>query len=40
MPKDNITDELRKAWMDVLTVQHPRIKFEIKSLDEFVSLTP
>lgn len=36
MPKENITDALNNKWLSKLNSINPRIKFEIKSLDEFI----
>ncbi|MBJ2124825.1 fibronectin type III domain-containing protein [Flavobacterium sp. IB48] len=37
MPKDNITDELRKKWMKKLKLENPKIEFEIKAIEDFVN---
>lgn len=36
MPKANITPELRTAWMNKLSTVDPKIKFEIKALEDFI----
>ena len=36
MPKTNITPELTTTWMSVLKSENPKIKFEIKALENFL----
>jgi hypothetical protein len=36
MPKENITDALETEWLSKLNYINPKIRFEIKSLDEFI----
>jgi hypothetical protein len=36
MPKENITDALTSIWLNKLNTVNPKIKFEIKSLEDFV----
>lgn len=36
MPKENITDELKISWLNKLSTINPKIKFEIKALEEFI----
>ncbi|SDD34509.1 hypothetical protein SAMN05216323_11445 [Williamwhitmania taraxaci] len=36
MPKANITPELKAIWMNKLNTVNPKIKFEIKALEDFI----
>jgi len=36
MPKANITPELKTTWMNKLNSVNTKIKFEIKSLEDFI----
>jgi hypothetical protein len=36
MPKANITDALKTTWMNKLNTVDPKIKFEIKALEDFI----
>lgn len=36
MPKANITEALKNTWMNKLNTVNPKIKFEIKALEDFV----
>lgn len=36
MPKANITKALKTTWMNKLNTVDPRIKFEIKALEDFI----
>lgn len=36
MPKENITEALKITWMNKLNTVNPKIKFEIKALDDFI----
>ena len=37
MPKENITPTLSAEWMSRLNTVDPKIKFEIKALEEFIN---
>ncbi|WP_113637147.1 fibronectin type III domain-containing protein [Nubsella zeaxanthinifaciens] len=37
MPKANITEALKTTWMNKLNTVNPKIKFEIKALEDFVN---
>src|SRR5690606_28466724 len=36
MPKENLTQALKTEWLNKLSTEHPTIKFEINSLEDFV----
>jgi len=36
MPKANITPALKDQWMNKLRTVNPKIRFEIKALEDFV----
>jgi hypothetical protein len=36
MPKANITEALKTTWMNKLNTVNPKIKFEIKALEDFI----
>ena len=36
MPKANITEALKTSWMNKLNTIDPKIKFEIKALEDFI----
>lgn len=36
MPKEHITDELKREWHNKLDVIHPRIKFKLYNLEDFI----
>lgn len=36
MPKANITEALKATWMNKLNTVNPKIKFEIKALEDFI----
>jgi len=36
MPKENITDALKTEWLNKLNTTNPKIKFEIKSLEDYI----
>lgn len=36
MPKENITPDLIRTWIDKLNKVNPKIDFEIRSIDEFI----
>ena len=36
MPKANITESLKTSWMNKLNTIDPKIKFEIKALEDFI----
>ena len=36
MPKANITEALKTTWMNKLNTVDPKIKFEIKALEDFI----
>ncbi|CAN1563860.1 hypothetical protein MCETHM1_02793 [Flavobacteriaceae bacterium] len=36
MPKANITESLKTSWMNKLNIIDPKIKFEIKALEDFI----
>jgi hypothetical protein len=36
MPKENITDALKIDWLNKLNTTNPKIKFEIKSLEDYI----
>ena len=36
MPKVNITEALKTSWMNKLNTIDPKIKFEIKALEDFI----
>ncbi len=36
MPKVNITESLKTTWMNKLNIVDPKIKFEIKALEDFI----
>jgi hypothetical protein len=36
MPKANITESLKTTWMNKLNTVDPKIKFEIKALEDFI----
>ena len=37
MPTENITDALKIEWMNKLNTVNPKIRFEIKPLEEFIN---
>ena len=37
MPKANITSRLTATWMNKLITMNPKIKFEIKALEDFIN---
>jgi hypothetical protein len=36
MPKENITDALKTEWLNKLNTTDPKIKFKIKSLEDYI----
>jgi hypothetical protein len=36
MPRENITESLKTEWLNKLNVENSKIKFEIKSLEEYI----
>jgi hypothetical protein len=36
MPKENLTDALKTEWLNTLHSTNPNIKFEIRTLENFI----